>query len=108
MMTLAHCCRWLLTAMLVLALVLARPLTCHASVVRLTNSAAVAGIPRLNNKGQVVWTGWDGAGWAVYLWTGSVVQRLTDGAIHGGGPDLNDVGQVVWAGWQGNEGNLHI
>lgn len=57
-----------------------------------------------NDGGQVVWRGWDGHDYEIYLWDGARVVRLSDNDQDDEDPQINDAGQVVWS----SEGQIYL
>src|SRR5689334_21651488 len=82
-----------------LLLALAFPGTAGASVVNLSNNSFDDDTPRINAAGQVVWVGWDGVDYEVYLWNGSSIQHLSAGSDTARDPQIDSAGNVVWQGW---------
>lgn len=53
--------------------------------------------PGINDNGQIVWSGFDGAHWQIYSWINGVVKRITDGNFDETGPvNINKKGRIVW------------
>ena len=62
--------------------------------------------PHLNNNGEVVWSGYDGTDWEIFLYDGTKTVQLTDNAYDDLYPQISDNGYVVWVGhvvWEGKE-----
>ncbi len=52
------------------------------------------------DEGQVVWQGWDGSNWQIYLFDGSQVFQLSHGAANNKKPLIRK-GRVVWQAFDG-------
>src|SRR5712692_9857988 len=52
----------------------------------------------LGDTGQVVWQGWDGSHYQIYLWNGASVRQLSHVSRGNEEPQINHQGQVVWEG----------
>src|SRR5205807_4904323 len=46
--------------------------------------------PRINNRGQIVWQGFDGTDWEIYLWDGLTILPLTGAGMAHTDPQIND------------------
>ena len=57
--------------------------------------------------GQVVWEGYDGNDWEIFLHNGSSIIQLTDNTLHEYGPVI-DGGQVVWYAYDGNDNEIFL
>lgn len=64
---------------------------------RLTNNNREDYSPRINNKGEIVWYGFDGNDYEIYLYDGREVKQITNNEKDDITPDINDNGDVVWA-----------
>ena len=98
---------WLTAALLGIAMTaLAAVQSAHAAqytIIQLTDNAYSDVDPQINDRGQVVWRGWDGADWQIFLYDGTTTIQLTGSApsIAGYDPQINVKGQVVWRGYDG-------
>ena len=66
------------------------------TIKQLTDNDSTDGSPHINNLGQVVWSGFDGHDYEIFLYDGVEIIQLSnndDTDIH---PVINDTGQVVW------------
>ena len=63
---------------------------------QLTNNDATDGSPHINNLGQVLWSGFDGHDYEIFLYDGSKIIQLTDNERNDRKPHINDNGQIVW------------
>ena len=80
----------------------------HA-VIQMTQNGNDDGDPTINNDigyaisddGFMVWQGWDGADWEIFLTDQTIVNppALTDNAQNDKNPDINNNGLVVWQRW---------
>jgi hypothetical protein len=52
---------------------------------------------KINDRGQIVWTGTDSLHPQIFFYDGNGITQLTN-AADGWGPHINDSGQVVWEG----------
>jgi len=59
-------------------------------------------LPMINNADQVVWQGWDGTDWEIFLHGESGTVQITDNAEDDGAAQINDSGTVVWQGFDGD------
>ncbi len=67
---------------------------------------------QLNDKGQVVWYGWDGSYYQIYFYDGATTNQITNDAYDNGydrgykfgGPDINQLGEFVWVGFYNPNG----
>ncbi len=66
------------------------------TITRLTDNNYVDGSPNINNHGQVVWSGFDGHDYEIFLYDGVQIIQLTNNEYLDFIPDINDKGQVVW------------
>src|SRR3990170_1217088 len=57
--------------------------------------------------GQVVWEGYDGNDWEIFLHNGSSIIQLTDNTFDDVGPEI-DGGQVVWRGSDGHDFEIFL
>ena len=76
------------------------------NIKRLTNNNREDYSPRINNKGEIVWYGFDGNDYEIYLYDRKGVKKITNNDKDDITPDINDNGDVVWASQQ-NDG-FHI
>lgn len=90
------------------SLLLATTPPARAEVRPLTTTAVRDQMPQINNAGQVVWVGQDGAGTAVYLWSGGDARKVSTDTTTNRFPHLNDAGQVAWQGGQGNSSGVYL
>ena len=54
--------------------------------------------PKINNNGYVVWEGYDGTDWEIFLYDGIETIQLTDNSYDDFNPQINNNGYVVWEG----------
>jgi len=71
---------------------------CWASydVIRITDNTYDDRSPRINNRGEVAWAGYDGADDEVFLYDGTGTIQLTDNSRGDNQAEINDEGKVVW------------
>ena len=72
------------------------------TITRLTDNNYVDGSPNINNHGQVVWSGFDGHDYEIFLYDGTNIIQLTDNERNDRRPHINDNGQIVWESEIGN------
>jgi hypothetical protein len=58
--------------------------------------------PRINNRGQVVWSADNGGEHEIFLYDGSAIIQLTDNDYRDLWPKINDLGHVTWRGEVGD------
>jgi hypothetical protein len=63
---------------------------------QLTNNSYADEFPQINDAGQVVWQGWDGSDYEIYLYSGGVTSQLTNNTYDDKAPQINTSGQVIW------------
>ena len=61
--------------------------------------------PNINDKGHIIWTGYDGNDTEVFLYDGSTVTQLTENEYRDEAFMINNSGQITWQGVVGNEDN---
>jgi subtilisin-like proprotein convertase family protein len=71
------------------------------SIVQLTNNNYADHYAQIDN-GQVVWQGYDGNDYEIFLYNGTTVVQLTNNSYDDEDPQI-DNGQVVWQGYDGND-----
>jgi len=59
------------------------------------------------DDGQVVWRGYDGNDYEIFLWDGTQTIQLTDNEYDDYWPQI-DNGQVVWRGYDGNDCEIFL
>ena len=66
--------------------------------------------PVMNDNGQIVWSGYDGSNWEIYLYSDGRTRPLTIGeqGQHNLYPWINNSGQVVWSGYEGQSLNIYL
>ena len=69
-------------------------------IVQVTNNAYYEFFPRINNRGQIVFTAWVDTSSRlteeIFLYDNGELIQLTDDEIQDVGPDINDEGTIVW------------
>jgi hypothetical protein len=63
---------------------------------QLTDNDVIDGSPHINNLGQVVWSGFDGHDFEIFLYDGVQTIQITNNDDEDLHPVINDNGQVVW------------
>jgi hypothetical protein len=67
------------------------------TITQLTDNLFDDQVPRINNKGDVVWQGHDGNDYEIYLYKGSLPpEQITTNNMDDWEQQVNDNGQVVW------------
>ena len=66
------------------------------TITQLTDNDATDGSPHVNNLGQVVWSGFDGHDYEIFLYDGVQIIQLSNNDDTDLRPVINDNGQVVW------------
>jgi hypothetical protein len=64
--------------------------------------------PRISNNGHVVWEGYDGTDWEIFLYDGSTTIQLTYNSYEDFSPRVNDKGYVVWQGYPKPDGEIFL
>ena len=54
--------------------------------------------PDINNRGEVVFSAYDGWDDEIFLYSGGRVTQVTDNTYWDGYPKINDMGQITWVG----------
>ena len=62
----------------------------------------------MSSKNQVVWNGYDGAHWQVYLYSKGIVTQISDSDNNNYNPVMNNKGQVVWSGYDGSHWQIYL
>lgn len=65
---------------------------------RLTFNTVDDLVPKINDKGEVIWYGWDGNDYELFYYDGKRIRQLTNNSKDDIEPSLNDMGDVVWSG----------
>ena len=52
--------------------------------------------PRISNNGHVVWEGYDGTDWEIFLYDGTTTTQVTNNSRNDTNPQINDNGYVVF------------
>jgi hypothetical protein len=66
------------------------------TIKQLTDNDFIDGSPHINNLGQVVWSGFEGHDYEIFLYDGSKIIQLTYNERNDRKPNINDNGQIVW------------
>ena len=66
-------------------------------------STAEAQPRNLNNRGDLVWQGYDGNDWEISLYSKGIVTQITDNDYTDDLPWINSKGRIVWQGYDGND-----
>lgn len=64
--------------------------------------------PVINNSGQVVWQGWDGNDYEIFLYSDDQVIQVTDNEEDDAFPVINDEGVLAWQGSDGNDLEIFV
>jgi len=64
--------------------------------------------PWINSKGEVVWQGWDGWDYEIFLYDGSDTTQLTNNSYDDVGPQINDRGWIAWRQFDGEDYEIFI
>jgi hypothetical protein len=81
----------------VLFSVFASPALCqNYTINQLTDNDQIDGSHYINNLGQVVWSGFDGYDFEIFLYDGVQIIQITNNDDEDLRPVINDNGQVVW------------
>ena len=64
--------------------------------------------PQINDNGYVVWQGWDGSDWEVFLYDGSGIIPLTKNTSNDRRPQINNNGYVVWDGYDDSDSEIFL
>jgi len=84
----------------------------YKDVVEITNDNTLNHWPRINNRGQVVFSKWadpnDPKTYEIYLYDNGELTSLTNDSIQDDWPDINDAGEIVWSRAIGANGTLEI
>ena len=52
--------------------------------------------PQVNDQGTVVWQGYDGSHWQIFMYADGVTTKLTEGMVQNTEPRLNSAGDIAW------------
>jgi hypothetical protein len=66
------------------------------TITQLTDNDFIDGSPHINNLGQVVWSGFDGHDYEIFLYDGVQIIQITNNDDTDLRPVINDNGQVIW------------
>jgi hypothetical protein len=77
------------------------------TITRLVSNANVYP-PRINDSGEVVWSGFDGNDLEIFFYDGSQVIQITYNNYDDWFPELNNYSKVVWIGWDGNDHEVFL
>lgn len=75
------------------------------SIIRLTDNAYDDASPAISDS-NVVWQGWDGHDWEIFLYTGTTVQ-LTNNDYDDISPQISGA-NVVWQSWDGHDWEIRL
>lgn len=73
---------------------------------QLTDNSRSDYFPRINKVGQIVWSGYDGEDWEIFVYAGGTTTQLTNDSLDDSGPLMNDIGQIVWSRSDGNDSEI--
>ena len=73
------------------------------TITQITNNSYNDEGPYLNNSGEVVWSGYDGNDFEIYLYSDTTVTQITNNSYDDRNPQINDAGNIVWDGYDGND-----
>ncbi len=59
--------------------------------------------PSMNDSDSIVWRGFDGNDYEIFLYDGATITQMTDNCYDDNPPRINNNGQVVWSGFDGND-----
>ena len=82
--------------MLVLFWIFISSVTAKGELLQLTKGSLNGVQPDISN-GQVVWSGYDGHDYEIYVWDGATVKKLTDNEYDDDHP-TTDNGYISWEG----------
>ena len=72
-------------------------------ITQITDNSNDDKYPQINDNGQVVWMGYDGTDYQIFLYDGASTTQITDNSNDDKYPQINDNGQVVWMGYDGTD-----
>ncbi|MBW2194768.1 MAG: thrombospondin type 3 repeat-containing protein [Deltaproteobacteria bacterium] len=84
---------------------------CYAgiySVVELSDNPNDDRYPQVNAGGDVVWEGYDGSDYEIFLYNGSSTTQLTNNSNDDRYPQVNSGGDVVWEGYDGSDYEIFL
>jgi hypothetical protein len=67
-------------------------------VTKITKNSYDDRFPQINDNGYIVWEGYDGSDWEIFLYDGTNITQLTDNSYDDNEPKINNNGYVVWSG----------
>jgi hypothetical protein len=56
----------------------------------------------------VVWRGYDGSDWEIFLYDGATTTQITNNSNNDGSPQINDNGYVAWSGSDGSDDEIYL
>jgi hypothetical protein len=56
----------------------------------------------------VVWSGWDGSDWEIFLYDGASTTQITNNGLADSTPHINNNGHVVWSGSDGSDDEVFL
>ncbi len=64
--------------------------------------------PKINDRGQILWGGYDGNDDEIYLYEHGVVKQITNNTNGDYESQINNNGQIVWYGYDGNDHEIFL
>jgi hypothetical protein len=81
------------------------------NITNITNHSYWDMRPQINASGQVVWSGFDGSDWEIFMCSicdGSDNTQITDNSYSDHATQINASGQVVWHGGNGSDYEIFL
>jgi hypothetical protein len=75
---------------------------------QLTNNSYGDYWPKINDNGYVVWRGFDGSDYEIFLYDGTTTTQITNNSYDDKYTQINDNGYVVWAGSDGSDDEIFL
>ena len=77
-------------------------------VSKFTNNSYDDFNPQMNDNGYVVWEGWDGTDYEIYLYNGSAIINISNNTYDDYNPQINNNGYVTWEGSDGPDYEIYL
>jgi hypothetical protein len=78
------------------------------TVTKITDNAYDDRNTQINTSGDVVWDGYDGNDYEIYLYSDGNITQITDNSFYDLLPQINADRDVVWYGFDGNDNEIYL
>jgi len=100
--------KWMFALLACFLTVLLIPAIGTAQITQLTNNSYDEWVGDINDNGYVVWLGYDGTDYEIFLYDGTSTIQITDNSYNDDWPQINDNGYVVWLGYDGSDWEIFL